>query len=428
MSTRLAIEQEAVRRLGGKTGSITSGTATTAVLAGLLDTTGDDTYYKQWMLAMPDAAGAADQTRIVTAWDDSAGQATFATRSDTTYTNETYMLIPRLEFTKADLDNALSDRLPNIRRTVMNIIPTVDDERWYSLQKFTWIRSRADVDAVWYRPSPNLIDNGTFTGWGNGTTSAPSAWTAANATITRNARNSNPERVKRDGFSVRLAGSGAAGTLTQSLDPELVVKLRGQSVTLSAQVDAGAATELISITDGLTTTTDEHTGGSTFETLSATHTVAATADTLTFTLQAADGVTGDFDDVKAEEATSINQLLADSGDDGWRRVPVNAVVIDQGGEPFIELQAPKGRRGQLLVYSRQPYPDITSDTANTDCPDDVIIPAVMFELARVIKPKVDREKWDRIERRAATEYARMAGKLIQKPLPRPQTPVVIGSA
>ena len=84
MSTRQSIIEQAARQLGGYTGSISSGNATTAVLGGLLGGTGDDNFLVGDLLIMMDAANAADTTRTVTAWADSTATSTWVgNRTDT---------------------------------------------------------------------------------------------------------------------------------------------------------------------------------------------------------------------------------------------------------------------------------------------------------------------------------------------------------
>ncbi len=429
MSTRLAIEQEVTRRLGGQTGDITSGSATTAVLTGLVDTTGDDNKYRGWLLIMPDAATAADRTRVITAWDDSAGEATFITRSDTDYSSETFMLLPRGEFTKIDMDNLLNDRLGIVKRTVQSVVPSVTDERWYSLGAFPWITTRSDVDAVYYRVSPGINDNGIFDGWRNGPAAAPTGWTASSATIARTNFVDNPTQITRGLYGLSLTGSGGTGTLVQYLPTALVLQLRGRSLTLEADSLASATTAVITITDTAGSTTAAHTGGGDIERLSATRTIDASADSILIQIEEANSVTSTWDNVLCEEANAINNLYSTVGDTSWKLNPQLHEIRDiGGGAPVLELPTPRGNRAQFVIFSRQPYPTLSADDEVTDCPDNVIVPALMFELARRLRKGEDRERLDRIQAQAGREYARMAAKLIQRPTPQTQTSVVIGSA
>lgn len=152
MSTRKSIIEAAVRRIGGKTGSISSGTATTAVLSGVVDTTGDDNAYdRNWLLWMMDAATAADQEKTVSDWDDATGTATFATRADTDYSDETFCLVPPGNGTLAEWRAALNDMLTNTRRNGWYVTKTVAGQLYYSLSALSPVRTREDVVAVYRR-------------------------------------------------------------------------------------------------------------------------------------------------------------------------------------------------------------------------------------------------------------------------------------
>lgn len=428
MSTRLSVEQQATRRLGGHTGDINSGDATTAVLNGWTDTTGDDNHFRHWLLIMPDAANTGDITRNVTAWDDSAGQATWVgNRTDTTYTSETYMLLPRGSHTKVEMDNALNDRLDDTRFSVQSLLPTITDMRTYSLGRLDWIRSAEDVLAVYHRASPNMVDNSDFDIWGNGTASAPTRFSLT-GTVARNNFVDNPTRITHGHYGVSLTNTGAVGTLDQYLPPELVIDLRGRTVTFEVNALSSNAATALRVTDTAGTTSDTHTGGGDTELLSVSHTVNSSADSLYVRLESPNGVTSHFDHLVAEDASSINTLLSVTGDTAWKYHRLAHTVRDVGGVPVVELPGSRGRRGQIVVWSKMPYPTVSSDSAITDCPDAVIVPGLVFELARIRKAGQDRERLDVIESRAAREYARTAGRLLQVPTPDTQDPVIVRSA
>ncbi|KKN74336.1 hypothetical protein LCGC14_0391370 [marine sediment metagenome] len=425
MSTRLSIEQEVARRLGGRVGSITSGNATTTVLAGLIDLTGDDDAYKHWQLFMPDAATAADQSRVVTAWDDSTGTATFITRSDTTYTDETYILLGRGDPSKAAIDAALDEKLARTRFAAMSVFPTVEQQRPYWLGALSWVRSEDDVLAVFERSSPDLVDNGNFELWGDGSSSAPTRWTATTATVGRNNVRDNPERITRGAYSLSLAGSGATGTLDFDLAPELVIQLRGSSLTLTADVVAGAVTELIAIVDDDGSTTAAHTGGGGSETLSVTRTIGSTTTRIRFRLQAAQSVTGHFDHVRSNAGTSIASE-SDAAASALRYIPHE--VRSAGGVAYIEVSTPTARGSQIVVFTAMPYPALSSDTDTTDCPDAVIVPGLLEQIAQTMWKHKDRTRWDRLLHDGRVEFMAAVPMLTKIPQPETAQPIVVTGA
>jgi hypothetical protein len=175
--TRAELIRRGVLRMGGRAGSISSGTATAAVLGGLIGTTGDDAYYANHHLFMLDAATEADKERLVTGWNDAAGTASFNTRADTTYTSETYLLSP--DYTLDEYRRALNMALRQSKRTyryVMPLVPNFDD---YHLSALSWLEGADDVDAVFVGQSTNMLHNEDFEFWQNGSALAPDSWTLA---------------------------------------------------------------------------------------------------------------------------------------------------------------------------------------------------------------------------------------------------------
>lgn len=134
-----------------------------------------------------------------------------------------------------------------------------------------------DIDDVAWS---NLLTGGGYESWSAGASAAPDAWTltGAGATIARNGTN-----VKGMGlYSVDVtAALNTATDLAQSLTVSSTVNatLRGRAVTFTCYVKAGAASRaFLKIDDGVgTTSSSNHSGGGTFELLSVTRTLDASA-------------------------------------------------------------------------------------------------------------------------------------------------------
>ena len=136
VSTRAAIVNLMARRLGAWTGSISSGGANSVVLD-RVGTSGDDKLIEGDIIWMLDAANETDKDRRIEEWDDSEGTIKWLkARSDTTYTSETYIILPgQGEWSRFDFYTALNDRLAITRRSVASSIPTINDETTYRLDK-----------------------------------------------------------------------------------------------------------------------------------------------------------------------------------------------------------------------------------------------------------------------------------------------------
>ena len=283
-TTRLTILQRVAPQLGGYQGDITSGTATTAVLAGLVGVTNDDDL-NDALLIMPDATTDADQARIITDWTGSTGTATFATRSDTTYTSETYFTIPKNTWTLQELRQAVSTALRETKRTYRFVVPTRDDTLEYHLTDLSWLRNAADVDGVQYRPARGLLHNEDFSYQHSGTTSAPDSWAlnGAAATLSR-----STAFASYGSYAETLTSASATASLTQSapyqLAKQLIDRLAPVALKVRCQAVAGSAIR-VGINDGVDKTySSYHSRDSEPEDLTVTRTITAAASRVQFVL------------------------------------------------------------------------------------------------------------------------------------------------
>jgi len=429
MSTRAAIINIMARRLGAWTGDISSGTANTAILATRTDTTGDDNITKGDVLWMLDAANETDKDRAIDEWDDSEATARWIkARVDVTYTSETYIVMPgRGEWARADFYNAINDRLAKTRQTVLSVLPTVQDQRLYRLGNLSWVRHRGDIDAVYSRSSPNFVDNAQFDNWLNGTALAPTRWVLAGsgATVARVTAG-----VQRGHYGATLTRVGANATLTQSVGL-LDGQLAGKATTFEADVVCStAAIARIGISDGLTTTySSYHTGGGGLERLSVDKTFSAVG-TACDEILSVDTTNGSatFSNVAGAEGSSLSTNLQETGDNAQRRTELRYEVVQIGGVPAIELASPLSRGSQLLVATGQPYASLSSDSTVTDCPDSVIVPGALYELAsRWPKGKLY-DRYEAIALACGREFSIEAARLRQLPYPRAQLQAVVRSA
>src|SRR5690554_5083331 len=138
MVTRKDLIRLAATRLGGRNGTVLSGSGTTLVLGGLIGTTGDDHAYKGDLLFLLDAASELDRERLITTWDDAAGRATVPVRSTSSPANESYILVSRNDYTLAEYRSALNQALTKTPRSYRSVIPLVPGQEFYPLNSLSW--------------------------------------------------------------------------------------------------------------------------------------------------------------------------------------------------------------------------------------------------------------------------------------------------
>jgi hypothetical protein len=424
MATRTVVYPRIARELGGHAGSISSGTATTAVLAGLIGNYPDDEFIDQ-LLLMPEAATAADRERQLTDWTQVTGTATWVgNRSDTSYSNETYFLLPKPWYTLTEIQDAVDETLRQTYRSVRTVIPTIEGERFYPLNNFSWITTPDAVQGVFYRNSPCLLTNESFELWTDGPGSSslsanPTGWTVAGSSGKVFRSTTTP---LRGGFTASILRSGTTVTLTQSIGllnqqlakPSDETSAITQSITarLSGR-SANASSLRIGINDGATTTYSSYHSGTSgaIERLSVTKTLSAAANSVDVLISVEVNETVEIDQVLAEEATTMSQFLIDYGSHGQPdlRLPHDVVMV--GSTPTIRLVTPQMRGRQIVVVSRAPFASTSADGTETDCPADILEHGTLYHLLKVKKPNQDRERLDQLMGDAGIAYARLSARL-----------------
>lgn len=422
--TRKTALQRVADELQWPYGNISSGTATTAVLGGLVGAYEDDEFNSDRLL-MPDAATAADQERIITDWAGSTGTATIATRADTDFDSETFILVPGAEHTLSDLRNAVNACLRRTKRTVKYVIPTVQKETVYSLQALDWLRSRADVDAVRIRNSPNLLDNEDFQKWQNGASSAPDSWTLAGTDATV-ARATTWTVHASSGYSVTVTRVGNDATLTIDVPYSVAHQLIADAALIKAGgwvQSATASVARIGINNGVDTTwSDYHSGDGEPEWLTAERTLTAAASRVRYVFSVDTSNASGTLAFAALCEENIPDLLKDAGSTAFTERSITNSPQNIGStQPSIQLAGAVGRRQQLVVWTRRPYATLSADSDSTDCPEDVVLNGTLFHLFSSRKLGQDRERPDANARDYSTAYRTLAAGLIEKPVPEPMT-------
>lgn len=421
MSTRKALIPLIARELGGQTGTIGSGGATTAVLTEIAGAYPDDDFNGGTLL-MPDAANAGDMERLVSDFTGSSATATWVgNRTDTTYTSETWALIPKgTNRSLNDIRSHLNDALKVTYRLVPVVLGTEEGTYTYRLAS-DWLTKENDILGVHYRRSPNFIDNEGFDKWQNGAALAPDSFVLSGAAGTV-ARTTSFALGK---YAAQLTRAGTDTFLTYSLPWTLVLQLRGKTIAAGAWAECASASRAqVKIDDGVTTATDTGAVTGYPEFLEASLTVSAAATKIAISVGV---VTGDvaaiFSRLVGQEGSSVDTTLRDYGSDAF---PLDSVTHTKDvGQ--VTLQSPKARGGQLIVYTKRAYVALAADTESTDCPDDIAVAGTMYQLAsRRFGDDSDRTKeW---MQKHGDAYRALAPRLLRLPVPRPQRQSVIMGA
>lgn len=402
LSTRASIRQEALRRVGGFVETLSSaGDATSVISNAMRYRFGGDDDAGVGMGIYDPADATADQYRVATAWDDSAGDATVDALAAAKAGTETVEFYLRNDPSPQEFNEAINRTLSETERIVETAIPTVEGWREYGLLNAPWIEKRRDIQSVLYRQSPNLLDNGGFELWGVGANAGLHAWTLSgtSATVTR-----------IDGsygrYGARITATGGNGAVLTQTIPIPIQQLYGKSISVFGRVKSGtAALASIDINDGDTTTqTSQHDGGGDWDELefSTVPTVGSDASgqlTVKLTLDATNG-NADYETLVAVEGTSVPDWLKKYGDQHARADRIHATLQMRGSLPVIVTDRTYSRGAQLVIQSKQQYFELTADSGTggvTDMPFEAAVAGTIVKLAEIHSVgKPNAARWEKL--------------------------------
>lgn len=404
--TRTQLITRAARLIGARTGNISSGTANTAVLSGLINTTGYDESFKGWRLIMLDAANETDKERWVDAWDDRTGTAHFAIRSDSTYTSETYILVHPDDYALQEFRDALDVALREGRRSYRWPIPIAPNQRIIPLSDLTFLTGADDIAKVMRSDNPNMVRNAEFNLWSAGLAVAPDGWTltGSGGSVARQTTGI------RSGFSARITRVGATTTLTQTIPAQLLeylVRDPGELDTLTIGAWVTCSTASIARVGVNSTFSSYHSGGGYPEFLSTTFTPAATdtAHTITLQVDTSNG-NADFHGVYLVVDSTMPDALKEQGDQGYREREVNHRTRNLGGAPVVQLDS--ARSGQIVVYTRRGFAALSADSSEIDDQYARQLEAgLLAKLLQTTKPNQDRTRLDVIQAEQTRIWTRL---------------------
>lgn len=433
--------QRAARIMGSRVGTVgtvtASGSNWTVVLNGLINTTGDDTFYAGDRLIFIHSNHTTEQA-FITTWADSTGLATVLKSTATPVTNDTYILVHREDYTLSEFQYAMGKALEQTPRTYRQVIPLTPLLTDYPLSQCDWLTGDGDIDAVSRSDSPLMLHNEDFGLWQNGTAAAPDGFTleGTNAAVAR------VTGGVRSAYAARLTvGSGGTARLTQKIPEPLsqwitrrtfpvYIQMRGGMWGVSTAATVRTFIRYVESASGSPVTTYAYssymtgTGAPEFPTLSLTPT--ATQDQYEWGVEITGA--GNFVDVSwaglAQSTLDFNSLfqIKDSGSQAiaYKEYPVHYRQANVGGLPTVKLMTYPATWGQLLVYSRRKFPAYSSDA---DAFDDqyarVLTAGLLVFLTEARKPDQSRERLDAIRIEQQRIWTRMANNVVDLPVVLP---------
>jgi hypothetical protein len=437
MTTAADVVASGVRELGGETGTIGTVTVgastTTLILSNLINTTLDDTAYAGDRLIFPDSA-AGSQQAMITTWVDQTGTATIVNQTSAPVAGQRYILVRREDYNLKEFLEGLNKACEYSRRTYRYVIPTVPNLTTYPLDKMTWLEGASDVDAVFFSNSPLMLHNEDFSLWYDG---MPDGWTLVGS----GAGIAQVDTGVRSAYAAQVtAGGGAAAYLEQGIPSALVQWLtrRNAPVYTPMRGSAWGATSAsnaarVGIYDGSTTHYSSYMTGDGvphYPTLSVTPDADMTDFRLRLEVAAGQTATWSFGGLMQNtETAAAAYSIRDQGSQVYNEYRWNFAPRNIGGIPTLELPSWPGNNGQIIVYTRRPYPSITSLSDTVEDKDARALEAGMLVFTLDSnKPGQDRSRIDRILEEERKLWTRFMSKKVDLPVHAPMNQIQIGSA
>ncbi len=122
-------------------------------------------------------------------------------------------------------------------------------------------------------------------------------------------------------------------------------------------------------------------------------------------------------------------ILDAEHDQLWLREGVDYQVHQQFGGVRIELPMETAPNQQLVIASSMPFPSLSSDSAVTDCPDNVVVPGAIVRLSEKLREGANHSIWIARFQQYGPEYAMAVDTLNDLVVaPSPRTPVEVTGA
>ena len=373
--TKQEIRHNILRAYGGFIEAFDSGDATSIIVGETKYRFGDDARGVNWGVYLPDQADNTEARQQISAWDDSAGDATVASMGEVPAAGETVEYYPPGIPGPDAMNEAINLAMRRHTHTGWSTLPARDFARSLDLGFLDWVEHADQIVGVARRGSPNLLTNTSFESWDPGTPAAKE-WvrSGTNATVTR-------VQGRIDGFAAQLARSSDDAKLRQDLTPALSY-LRGTygataftsplTVALAAWCKTSTASMArITIDDGPSSTNGGtlHTGGGNWEVLTVEHTFSTTARSFFADLECIDSDgNADWDDIFIVEGTAVDDQDIEHGEQRYPLSPIPYEVTLEGARPSIRLRSSLPRDGQIVVGTKQPYFTLSGETTVTDMP------------------------------------------------------------
>lgn len=229
----------------------------------------------------------------------------------------------------------------------------------------------------------NLLSNGDFESWSNGTSSAPDGWTAGGAGVAV-ARNDGAAYIKLGTYSLGMGRNGTNCSTYQNIETSKgIAYWKGRTVTFSCWVKCATADRArLALDDGPSETDSSyHTGGDTWQLLTLTHTVDSSATQIRLYCQINTADADAYFDgaicVEGESAFAFSPKPAEEGVwadyfasstvEGWAAGKTGTIYTKKIGKTVFVRFAITGTSDQTYARFTMPYNQANTGDSYLGC-------------------------------------------------------------
>lgn len=375
----------------GRVAAISSLTTTTIVSNTALNYGGnsEQRYAQRWAWRITTTT-AADKVRQIDSYAPATGTLTHSgtNYTDTTATDENVVIS---NFEPYRVREAIDVTVRSLRKLDKSEYPSTKGQRQFWVTD-DWIRQPGDIAEVGYSQCPVLSKDRFFDKWGQVSSAGVQGldhWTLSGSGATAAKSTAHYWRGAHVVALTRVTNDAELNQLIPVYRSGVDgYDLRGKSLTFVAYALTDTASAVkIRANGGGGNVSDTHTGGETWELLTAEITVAATAESIPLALLVEDSdATGYFGEAYLVETERLSDAVR-KNDYPEVILPRHAYTFDQWGTLKVNV---KDDFNQLLVWSKRPYPGFDSarlisgaaDQDETDAPLETVATGAIARLYR----------------------------------------------
>jgi len=196
----------------------------------------------------------------------------------------------------------------------------------------------------------NLLSNGNFESWSAGASAAPDGWTLYGGNVARES-----SEVESGTYSAKFARSGSDCGISQAIHAKKGINYyKGKTITVAVRMKSAQSNGAMYVSDGVgATVLSTYTGGSGWQTITATRTIDASATGVTVYVQSGTA-DGDYyiDSVQINEGSSAFAFSPKPAEEGvWADYSAVSTIVGWSSFTIKKIYTKKIGRTVFVAFA-----------------------------------------------------------------------------